>query len=120
MNKSNPVNAFIAREPNHRTEVRLINIYTISQKKDKTKLTLLSNLCSRNCGIVYIFFSKNNGKKYFAITIRAIAAVNSQTAIAIPTTKPWPDIPIICSAEIFAAISEAPIAHHGRDLPAKK
>ena len=70
--------------------------------------------------MVYIFFSKNKGKKYLAITINAIAAVNSQTAIAIPTTNPCPDMPIICSAEIFAAINDAPIAHHGRDLPAKK
>ena len=97
-----------------------MKMYTISQKKDKTRLTLLSKRCSRNCGIVYIFFSKNNGKKYLAITIRAIAAVSSQTAIAIPTIKPWPDIPMICSAEILAAINEAPIAHHGNDLPAKK
>jgi len=29
-------------------------------------------------------------------------------------------MPIICSAEIFAAIREAPIAHQGSDLPAKK
>ena len=54
------------------------------------------------------------------MTIRAIAAVNSHTAIAIPTTKPCPDIPMICSAEIFAAINDAPIAHQGNDLPAKK
>ena len=54
------------------------------------------------------------------MTIKAMAAVNSHTAIAIPTTKPWPDIPMICSAEIFAAISDAPIAHQGRDLPARK
>ena len=63
-------------------------MYTVSQKNDRTKLTLLSNLCSKNCGIVYIFFSKKSGKKNLAITIRAIAAVNSHTAIAIPTTKP--------------------------------
>ena len=54
------------------------------------------------------------------MTIKAMAAVSSHTAIAIPTTNPWPDIPIICSAEILAAIREAPIAHHGNDLPAKK
>jgi hypothetical protein len=29
-------------------------------------------------------------------------------------------MPIICSAEIFAAINDAPIAHHGRERPAKK
>ena len=69
---------------------------------------------------MYIFFSKNKGKKNLAITINAIAAVNSHTAIAIPTTKPCPDIPIICSAEILAAINEAPIAHQGSDLPARK
>jgi hypothetical protein len=27
---------------------------------------------------------------------------------------------IICSAEILAAIRDAPIAHHGKDRPAKK
>ena len=46
------------------------------------------------------------------MTINAIAAVSSQTAIAIPTTKPSPDMPIICS-EMFAAIRDAPIAHQG-------
>ena len=54
------------------------------------------------------------------MTISAIAAVSSHTAIAIPTTNPWPDIPMICSADMFAAINEAPIAHQGSDLPAKK
>lgn len=29
-------------------------------------------------------------------------------------------MPMICSAEMFAAISEAPIAHHGNDLLARK
>jgi len=29
-------------------------------------------------------------------------------------------MPMICSAEILAAISDAPIAHHGRVLPARK
>ena len=49
-----------------------------------------------------------------------IAAIHSYEAIAKPRAKPEPDIPINCSAEIFAAISEAPIAHHGKDLLAKK
>ena len=40
--------------------------------------------------------------------------------MAKPMAKPEPDIPINCSAEIFAAIKLAPIAHHGSDLPAKK
>ena len=40
--------------------------------------------------------------------------------MAIPITNPCPDIPIICSADMLAAIKDAPIAHHGRDLPAKK
>ena len=54
------------------------------------------------------------------MTINAIAAVSSQTAIAIPTTKPSPDMPIICSAEMFAAIRDAPIAHQGSERPARK
>jgi len=29
-------------------------------------------------------------------------------------------MPMICSAEMLAAISEAPMAHHGSDLPARK
>ena len=29
-------------------------------------------------------------------------------------------MPMICSAEMLAAISEAPIAHHGSDLLARK
>ena len=40
--------------------------------------------------------------------------------MANPSAKPDPDIPINCSAEIFAAINEAPIAHHGNDFPARK
>ena len=40
--------------------------------------------------------------------------------MAKPPAKPEPDIPINCSADIFAAIREAPIAHQGKDLLAKK
>jgi hypothetical protein len=40
--------------------------------------------------------------------------------MAKPSLYPEPDIPINCSAEIFAAIKEAPTAHQGRDLLAKK
>ena len=29
-------------------------------------------------------------------------------------------MPTICSAEMFAAISDAPIAHHGSDFDARK
>ena len=86
--KDIPVKVFIAREPSQSTAVRFTKMYTVNQKNDRTKLTLLSNLCSKNCGIVYIFFSKKSGKKNLAITIRAIAAVSSHTAIAIPTTNP--------------------------------
>ena len=35
--------------------------------------------------------------------------------MANPPAKPEPDIPISCSAEILAAISDAPIAHQGSD-----
>ena len=40
--------------------------------------------------------------------------------MASPIANPDPDIPINCSAEILAAINEAPIAHQGRDFPARK
>ena len=40
--------------------------------------------------------------------------------MASPRAKPDPFIATNCSADIFAAIREAPIAHHGKDLPAKK
>ena len=50
--------------------------------------------------------------------IKVKAAINE--AMASPTANPDPDIPINCSAEIFAAINEAPIAHHGNDLLARK
>ena len=60
------------------------------------------------------------GKKYLPTTNSVIAAIHSYEAIAKPRAKPEPDIPINCSAEIFAAIREAPTAHHGNDLLAKK
>ena len=37
-----------------------------------------------------------------------------------PITQADPDMPMICSADMLAAISEAPMAHHGNALPAKK
>ena len=49
-----------------------------------------------------------------------MAAIHSYEEIAKPTAKPEPDIPMNCSAEILAAISEVPIAHQGNDLLAKK
>ena len=78
------------------------------------------NLFSINSGIVYNPFSIKIGKKYFPTISKVIAAIHSYDAIANPRAKPEPDIPINCSAEIFAAINEAPIAHHGKDFPAKK
>ena len=48
------------------------------------------------------------------------APIHSYEAIANPTLNPEPDMPMNCSAEIFAAINEAPTAHQGRDLLAKK
>ena len=40
--------------------------------------------------------------------------------IAKPIAKLDSDIPMNCSANMLAAISEAPIAHQGSDLPAGK
>ena len=48
------------------------------------------------------------------------AAIHSYDAIANPKLNPEPDIPMNCSAEMLAAISDAPMAHHGSDLLAKK
>ena len=52
--------------------------------------------------------------------ISVAAAINSYDAIPKPIAKPEPDIPINCSAEIFEAMIEAPMAHHANDLLAKK
>ena len=48
------------------------------------------------------------------------AAIHSYVEIARPILKPEPDMPINCSAEIFDAIKEAPIAHQVRDPSARK
>lgn len=60
------------------------------------------------------------GKKNLPTMIKVMAAIHSYEAIARPMARPDPDIPINCSADIFAAIKEAPIAHQGRDLLARK
>ena len=54
------------------------------------------------------------------MTRSVIAAIHSYDAMARPSRKPDPDIPINCSAEMFDAIRDAPMAHHGSDLPARK
>ena len=81
---------------------------------------LVLYLFSINSGIVYRPFSINIGRKYLPTTKRVIAAIHSYEAIASPRANPDPDIPINCSADILAAISEAPTAHQGRDLLARK
>ncbi len=78
------------------------------------------NLFSINSGIVYSPFSIKIGRKYLPTTNRVIAAIHSYEAIANPRAKPEPDIPINCSADMFAAIKEVPTAHQGRDLLARK
>jgi len=55
-----------------------------------------------------------------ATTISVAAAIHSYVEMASPIAKPEPDIPIKCSAEIFEAISEAPIAHQVSEPSAKK
>ena len=40
--------------------------------------------------------------------------------MASPNAKPEPDIPIKCSAEIFDAINEAPMAHQVSEPSARK
>jgi len=48
------------------------------------------------------------------------AAIHSYVEIARPNANPDPDMPMKCSAEIFDAISDAPIAHHVNEPSAKK
>lgn len=60
------------------------------------------------------------GRKYLPTINSVKAAMNSYEAMARPMANPDPDIPINCSADILAAIKDAPIAHQGRDLLAKK
>ena len=60
------------------------------------------------------------GKKNLPTMIKVKAAIHSYDAIANPKVKPDPDMPMNCSAEILAAIKEAPMAHQGKDLLAKK
>ena len=95
-------------------------MYNPIQKTASIVFNSVEKRFSTNSGIVYIFFSIKIGKKYLPTIIRVIAAIHSYDAIARPTTNPEPVIPITCSADMFAAINEAPMAHHGNDLPAKK
>ena len=49
------------------------------------------------------------------------AAIHSKLAIASPVhCAAFPDIPMNCSVEILAAISEKPINHHPKPRPARK
>ena len=109
-----------ASPPKYITEARLTNTYSPIQKIAKIVFSCDENRFSTNSGIVYNFFSIKMGRKYFPTIISVIAAIHSYEAMAKPKAKPEPDIPINCSAEILAAINDAPMAHQGRDLPAKK
>ena len=64
--------------------------------------------------------SLNLVKKNLPTSSNVTAARHSYVAIARPRANPDPFIATNCSADIFAAIKEAPIAHHGNDFPAKK
>ena len=52
--------------------------------------------------------------------MRVAAAIHSYDAIPRPRANPEPLIPMNCSAEIFEAISDAPMAHHVSDPSARK
>ncbi len=110
----------MAFAPRNRTEVKFTKINSAIQKTARIVFRLVLNLCSTNSGIVYIFFSMNIGRKNFPTIMRVIAAIHSYDAMAKPIAKPEPDMPMNCSAEMFAAISDAPIAHQGNDFPARK
>ena len=58
--------------------------------------------------------------KNIATMISVAAAIHSYVDIARPSANPEPDMPIKCSAEIFDAISEEPIAHHVNEPVARK
>ncbi|CAI8198611.1 MAG: Uncharacterised protein [Flavobacteriaceae bacterium] len=117
---STPIMVSRAKPPKYITEARLTNTYRPIQKTAKMVLRLAENLFSTNSGMVYNPFSIKMGRKNFPTMISVMAAIHSYEAMARPSAKPEPDIPMNCSADIFAAINEAPMAHQGRDLPAKK
>ena len=60
------------------------------------------------------------GMKKIATINSVAAAIHSYVAIARPIWKPSPEAPINCSAEIFDAIKEEPMAHQVKDPSAKK
>ena len=83
-------------------------------------LTVSLYLTDKNCGIVYILFFRYTGSIKMATIIRVAAAIHSYVEMANPNAKPEPDIPMKCSADIFEAISEAPIAHQVNEPSARK
>ena len=70
--------------------------------------------------MVKIFFFSISGNRNLPTNISVNAACNSYAAMAIPERKAEPDIPMNCSADMFAAINDAPTAHQVNVLPAKK
>ena len=106
--------------PKNKTVVKFTKTNKAIQKTASIVLRFELYLFSINSGIVYNPFSIKMGRKNFPTTNRVIAAIHSYEAIANPSANPEPDIPMNCSAEILAAIKDAPIAHQGSDLPAKK
>jgi hypothetical protein len=115
-----PTMVCIARAPRYKTEVRLTKTYTNIQKTARVVRTRVSNRNSKNCGMVYILYFKNTGRKNFPTMISVAAAIHSYVAMPNPIAYPEPDMPINCSAEILEAINEEPTAHQVRVLPAKK
>ena len=115
-----PIIVSKALPPKNKTVVKFTNTNNAIQKTASIVFRFELYLFSINSGIVYNPFSIKMGRKNFPTTKSVIAAIHSYEAIAKPRANPDPDIPINCSAEIFAAIKEAPIAHQGSDLPAKK
>ena len=106
--------------PKNKTVVRLTKTKSAIQKIASIVFRFVLNLFSINSGIVYKPFSIKIGRKYLPTTNKVIAAIHSYEAIANPRANPEPDIPINCSAEMFAAIKEVPTAHQGSDLLARK
>lgn len=48
------------------------------------------------------------------------APISEYEMTAMPLSNAVPFIPMICSVDMLDAIRDAPIIHHGKDLPARK
>ena len=92
----------------------------IIKKKATIVRVALSNLFSKNWGIVVKPIFKYMGTKKIAAATNAKAEVTSQPIIIKPFLYEEPFIPIRCSVEIFVSNIEPAITTPVRLLPPKK